>query len=499
MGRSADREYLRQWEDYRRNLIRSTPLPIESESEKAMRIKMLEDDIFKWFKYYFPAYCTHEFALFQKRSVRKVVDNNTIYHVDAWAREHAKTAISMMLKLYMMMAGKVSNILFVSRSFDNAVDLITPTVINLESNRRLISDYGSQKGAMTWDYSRGKWITTAGVSIRAIGMGQSPRGTRNEEKRPDWLEFDDADVDEVVRNETRLNKAWDWIEQAAIPSMSIDHNKRILFKGNIIAKDSVITRAIERADYHEVVNILDRDAEPTWRERFTLDDINWMLSKISYASGQKEYFNNPISEGSVFKEIYYKKPLPLTRYQYLVCYTDPSFKATRKNDFKATWLIGKYKDEFHVLKGFLEQTTTAEMVRWHYEIMDYIGDAACYYYMEANLIQDILMEEFKKEGEKYDKVVPLKGDTRKKPDKFTRIESLLEPLNRSGKLWFNEKEKNSPHMKRLEEQFKAIEPGLPAHDDGPDAVEGGVWIINNKERLSHPPKTIPRKANKKRY
>ena len=35
-------------------------------------------------------------------------------------------------------------------------------------------------------------------------------------------------------------------------------------------------------------------------------------------------------------------------------------------------------------------------------------------------------------------------------------------------------------MKRLEEQFLLVSPTLPAPADGPDCIEGGVWIINQK-------------------
>jgi len=57
---------------------------------------------------------------------------------------------------------------------------------------------------------------------------------------------------------------------------------------------------------------------------------------------------------------------------------------------------------------------------------------------------------------------------------------LLEPLNRNGHLYLNDHERHNPHMERLAEQFIALAPGSHAHDDGPDAVEGAIWIINQK-------------------
>jgi hypothetical protein len=53
-------------------------------------------------------------------------------------------------------------------------------------------------------------------------------------------------------------------------------------------------------------------------------------------------------------------------------------------------------------------------------------------------------------------------------------------LVRTGRLVFNIKEKDNPHMQRLEEQFKLFSPSMKAPADGPDAIEGGVFICNNK-------------------
>src|SRR6185437_166378 len=76
--------------------------------------------------------------------------------------------------------------------------------------------------------------------------------------------------------------------------------------------------------------------------------------------------------------------------------------------------------------------------------------------------------------------IPVSPDHRKKPDKFMRIESLLEPLHRNGDLYFNKDELDNPHMQRLVDQFIAFAPGSRCHDDGPDAVEGAIWKIIEK-------------------
>ena len=91
------------------------------------------------------------------------------------------------------------------------------------------------------------------------------------------------------------------------------------------------------------------------------------------------------------------------------------------------------------------------------------------------------------------------GDKRKKPDKFTRIETTLEPLNTKGKLFLNEEEKGNVNMQTVEEQFKAIEQGSKTHDDAPDAAEGAKHIIDTKFYVDQPMVFGMRKSHSKRF
>lgn len=112
----------------------------------------------------------------------------------------------------------------------------------------------------------------------------------------------------------------------------------------------------------------------------------------------------------------------------------------------------------------------------------------------------MLKQEIKQANQRHNQTLALKADDRKKPEKFYRIESNLEPLNRSGKLIFNEDLKGNPYMKNMEFQFLALSPKSRAHDDGPDAVEGAVWRVNQKAKESKGAPTIYElKRNTKRY
>ncbi len=478
-----DKDALQRWEQERLNLIRETPVPKETEQEKRKRIAILENDPEKWFAFYFTKYYTAEPAPFHVRSSKKLIYTKRIYMVRRWSRELAKSTRGMMEDLMMAMTGKASVFLLVSHSYDNAEELLMPYMLNLESNPRLINDYGKQRGVRNW--TNGKFATTNGVSFRALGAGQSPRGTKNDEKRPDVIRIDDMDTDEQSRSEKRVKENWAWVEQALIPTVSVSGNVRIVFQGNLISKNSIIARASEMADIVETINIRDKYGKSTWPTKNTEEHIDWLLSKMSYISIQKEYYNNPIVEGTVFKEMHFKKMPKLTSYKFLVAYGDPSFKESRKNDFKAVVLMGKIKDEYHVIKAFVDQNTTAAMADWYHEIHKLVhGQVPVYYFIEANATQDLIFELVKKHIRDNNLGFSLVGDYRAKGDKFSRIESALEPINRNGQLYLNEEEKDNPGMQVLKDQFLAIDPQLSGHDDGPDAVEGGKHILDIKQVAS---------------
>ena len=52
----------------------------------------------------------------------------------------------------------------------------------------------------------------------------------------------------------------------------------------------------------DIINIRDKDGKSTW-DKNSEGDVDKILSLVSTASAQKEYFNNPLSEGDVFTEM----------------------------------------------------------------------------------------------------------------------------------------------------------------------------------------------------
>jgi hypothetical protein len=478
MSRIDDNRAVKFWQKYKRDLERATVVDSsESYQAKRARIKKLEADNEAWFKYYFPNYYSSEPAAFHKRSTNRVMNNAEWYEVRAWSRELAKSARTMMEVIKLALTKKKRSVLLISANGDAAIKLLKPYKINFESNQRIINDYGEQASFGDWEEKA--FTTKIGCSFVAVGAKQSPRGARNEEVRPDVVLMDDFDTDIDCRNPDIVKQKWDWFEQAVYATRSISKPMLVIFCGNIIAEDCCIKKAIKMADKADIINIRDKDGKSTWPQKNTEALIDRTLSKISWASQQKEYFNTPITKGKVFKKLTYGKMQALRNYKFLVAYTDPSYK--KKGDYKATCLMGRFKDEYHIIKMFAGQVTTAEMLDWNYTIQKEVaGKVPVYFYIEWPWIDDPLKQEIMAANKRHGISIHPKADERKKPDKYHRIESNLEPINRNGKLVFNQKLKETEHMMVTEGQFLALSPTSRAHDDAPDAVEGAKWVVDSK-------------------
>lgn len=242
----AERQEIKDWGQWVEQFLGdATDDPNQTPIERAARIKRLEADPEAWFCYYFEKYCSAPAAPFHKSATKRLLANERWYEVRAWSRELAKSGRSMFEILYLALTGQTRNVLLVSNSSENADRLLLPFLLSFEHNKRIIADYGEQRTDGSWTAS--EFVARCGCAFRALGSGQSPRGTRNEEVRPDFILIDDIDTDEECRNPDRIAAKWRWVEEALFGTVSVSGKQRILFNGNVIAKDCCVVRAMEKA------------------------------------------------------------------------------------------------------------------------------------------------------------------------------------------------------------------------------------------------------------
>ena len=482
----TDKMIIADWEAFCSNIRKQTPEEDLSQADLQKKKAWLEARPVEWMMYFFPAYAASPFADFQKKAINRIFRNDEWYEVWSWSRELAKSTIAMMEELMLMLTGKKRYLMMVSATQDAAIRLLAPYRANLEANGRIRQFYGDQQGTVKWEEDH--FVTKTGLTFLAVGFGNAPRGTRNENVRPDIIDIDDYDTDRDCKNPVTLDKKQEFIERAVIPTRSVSTPTLILAKGNLIAKDTVIGRLGKKADKHMVVNIVDKDGKSTWPEKNTQEHIERVKATISTGAFQAEYMNNPISEGKVFRNLPLGKMPALSKFKFLVCYGDPSTSNNGKKGSatKAAILAGKIRTTYYILKAFVSHPSNAEFIDWYYQVKDWVGGLVpVFYLVENNSLQDpfyeqvflpLIREENKRRGDS----LFITGDARPKTDKAARIEANLEPVDRNGAWLFNQDEAENPHMKELLDQLKLFEMTLPYPADGPDALEGALAEINRR-------------------
>lgn len=500
---AKDRREYQEWLNLKSHIREATAIPRhETGPQQRKRIQQLINDFPAFCQYYFPHYVQSPFGWFHLEAARLIQRDPNLFAVLEWPREHAKSVFAnVLIPAWLKARGELDGMMIGSANGDKAKGLLGDIQAELMDNQRYVNDFGEQ--FRLGDWQDGHFATADGCGFWAFGRGQSPRGTRKAAKRPNYGSIDDIDDKDIVKNEQRVLDAVDWVLGDFYGAMSIK-GARLVVSGNRIHCKSILAHLVGDVEVDDPVRegithikvyafqqakgkskrarkeASPVEGVPAWHERYTVAELIAKMDKMGYRVAQREFFHKHIDIGFVFKPemIHWVDPLPLQRYDALVTYCDPSYKETKKNDFKAIVLLGRKGVHYDVLKAWVRQSTAANMAAAHFDLHEYTQPNLCRHYMEANFIQDLLMHAYDAEGVERDYMLPLRPDKRKKPDKYGRIENLS-PLFERKVIRFSSKERKDPDMKNLIGQFL----GFPfGHDDGPDAVEGAIFMMNKISR-----------------
>lgn len=498
-----------RWKQHCETVQAATAVNInETEAQRLARIKCLRSDYAAFVDYYFPHWTVNPetgkntpCAPFHVEAANKILKNRNLKAAFQWHRGAAKsTNMDVFVPMWLMIQERreINVMVLVGKSEDNAKTLLGDIQAELQYNQRYIHDFGEQFNNGHWE--DGEFVTRSEVAFFARGRGQSPRGLRYRSHRPDYVVIDDLDDDELVESPARVAKLFDWVRSALFGTLDGGRG-RFIMVGNLIAKNSVLAKWCEIKSVHVTrVNIYDNKGNISWAAKWTPQEVREIEDVAGYRAFQKEYMNNPIIEGAIFRNewIRWGKRPAWSKFSEIVLYIDPSFKGSTKNDFKAAKLWGKAGTTLYHLRAFVRQSSVAEMVRWCYDLYEWCREQgiSVRWYMEANFMQDTILDEFRREGELRGYQLPITGDKRKKPDKFQRIEAIS-PLWERGFVVYDETQRDDPDMLAGIDQTLAFEKGMRGHDDAPDADEGAIWMLQRDTRTKSFNPSFGRRTNAK--
>ena len=506
----TEKQAWERFSELKRSIALSTaPVQDETLAQQQQRVAKLLTNPEAFCKYYFPQFFDPQnggapLGWFHKRAFKEAVANPNIFAVLEWPREHAKSVLAdIFLPLFLKAKGEVSGLVICSHTRNKASGLLSDLQAQLESNRRYIADFGLQYNFGSW--SEGHFVTQDGTGFWAIGKGESPRGLREAEKRPNLLVIDDFDEDEEAQNEIRVAKSLKWLRGALIGAMAIKQ-RRILMVGNRIHKRAVLAHIVGDVEEGDLVNKgichikafalenpkthqedQSEKGMPAWKERYERLDLERVFEQMGYLMSQREFFHHHIEIGHHFKEewIRYEPVGSLKDFDIVITYNDPSFKDSKKNDYKAIVAVGKRAKRWYLLDCWVRQATRAAMAKAHYDMAERLASrnpSRALHYIEANFMQDQLIEDYIHESAERNYMLAIKADMRSKPNKQGRIENVAVYFER-GLVSIAENLRGERDWQNLKDQFMAFPAG---HDDGPDAFEGAMHKVNEHVRIEAP-------------
>jgi predicted phage terminase large subunit-like protein len=215
--------------------------------DKAARKAYLAHDLYTFGRFYFAPIFKSPSAKFHLDWVEALRSGR---HVQITAfREAAKTVWLTIYYCWCIAYRKRRFITHYAFEGEKSEALLFDVVTALQTNALLLMDFGdlypgSRLGGLKQKAGISEFITTNGVKVKAMSIGQSPRGmvfqTSDGAYRPDLIGLDDIDVLKSVNNGETIAKTYAFIKGEVLGGMP--DGAQVVLLGNVIKRDGVVPR-----------------------------------------------------------------------------------------------------------------------------------------------------------------------------------------------------------------------------------------------------------------
>ena len=181
------------------------------------------------------------------------------------------------------------NFIIVGESFTRASERLQAIAHELDFNEHLRTLFGDLHGP-TWNED--KLVLSNGVVIQAFGRGQSLRGTKHLEYRPDACLIDDVEDEESVNSPDGRDKTERWLMRTLLPALAPRARVRML--ANMLDPDCLAVRLRKTGvwtvrEYPWEYVLPDGSRGATWPARFPIEHIDTTRQEYERAGMLNEY------------------------------------------------------------------------------------------------------------------------------------------------------------------------------------------------------------------
>ncbi|MDO5608264.1 MAG: hypothetical protein Q4G08_07415 [Capnocytophaga sp.] len=497
--------------------ISATSLEKETDDQQQKRIAMLlrPENYVQFFDYYFGVHSGLPLAdapgaKFHQSSYEKVFNDRKIRQFRQWFRGAAKsihTNVGNILHL------KENNELFfailIGANEGLAKILLSDLQVHLESNQRIIKDFGLQLSYGNW--AEGEFQTKDGKYFKALGLNQPFRGLRFGQFRPDFASVDDCEDRDRAKRPEMVRKYGEKITGDLKKAFHKERG-RLIVPNNYIVKDGLIDFLVDKFkdskhfDLSRVdlatENITAENArknkswKPSWDERYTREEVIAIVEDDDYYTSQREDFNNPVEEGKLFKakDIIHTRIAENQTWDGILDHWDLSYTAT--GDYKAGVLLGIKGIRLFVLEVFCQkcEINSAMEVRSQW-VKKYLKKGySPLGFFDATAAQQAVYTPIILQSAEDNQCPNLPMPMHQDGDKHNRIAAgITNALFRKILCWDESLKERSPTDYELfMKQILSFEKGTTANDDAPDTLERAITLaqtyfgFTKKENATQP-------------
>ena len=456
--------------------------PFENKEERLARIERAKKDYSYMVSYYFPHYATVECADFHIKFANQVKKDPYWTGFCKMGRGLAKSVESnIFLPFWLWLNGEAVYEVIVGSSEDKAKQLLEDIRAEFECNPKIIADFGEQKQLGSWE--DGFFVTKGGFIGQAVGLGQSCRGLRVKNQRPNYIVPDDTETRKTIKNKRIQDELVEWVEQELLPTMD-GNTERFIVSNNWFAPKMYIRSLAERHPDWKVFEVKAYDSTtyaPAWASKYTPEYYQAKEKKMGRSSALAEYNHIAKTEGKIFKEdlIQWGKLPPLNHFSAIVAHWDIAYAGNPTSDYNAVRIWGLYKNNFWLIDCFVKQTKMTPAVRWLADKHRHRPDTVTIHMRaESQFWNDEVIRTIKEVEQEQALQLPITLVDTPKTKKIDRIIQGLEALYQNGRIFYNQDLK--PHADTQEglQQLYGIEPGYNGHDDAPDSDEQAISYLS---------------------
>ncbi len=329
-------------------------------SDRTFRIETCLNSHYWFFHVYFAQYIKYETASFHGEIIELTEAENLKLAVITAFRGSAKsTIVSLSYVLWSILGRQQKKFVLICSQTERQAQLFLHIIKKeLETNEILKKDFGHlfenadewQKGALVLDRYDAR--------IMASSPGNSLRGIRHKENRPDLIIIDDVEDTQSVRTQEMRDKTSEWFKGEILPAGQ--ESTKIIVVGNYLHNDSLIARLKEAIQGNAVDGVYreyplyDKANNILWPGRFpTFDDIKALEREINDpVTFHREYLLEIVAtDDQVVHPAwlqYYDQLPPMEDVKKVVLSVDPAIGQEDTNDYTA--IVTAY------VSGYVENT-----------------------------------------------------------------------------------------------------------------------------------------------